>query len=82
MRAISILGLVALASCAAPGDLPAPSGSARPVVGHVRMRGRIIDLTVDSVDAREGVIELRRATAHHEAEPAVWAGTDDRFFER
>lgn len=80
MRAgLSALALFVL-GCAAPSDLPPPTGSGHPIVGHVRVRGRILDLTVETVEARGGEVDLHRATARHE--PEVWAGTDDRYFDR
>lgn len=64
--------------CVSGADVPSP-GSEAPVVGHVRLRGRTIDLTVETVDARSGLPELRRTTAQRD--DLVWAGTDDSFFE-
>jgi hypothetical protein len=71
--------LFTMLGCAAPSDFPAPT-SGPPIVGHVRVRGRVFDLTVESVDARGGEVDLHRATAQHE--PEVWADTDERFFDR
>lgn len=79
MRALILVSvLFGVVGCvSATGD--AASHDA-PVVGHVRLRGRTIDLTVDSVDARSGLPELRRTTAQRD--DLVWAGTDDAFFDR
>jgi hypothetical protein len=75
MRAILFAAMmIVLPSCGGPSDL-ASSPSDRPIVGHLRVRGETIDLSVDTLDARRD-IDLHRATAQ------VWAGTDDRFFDR
>jgi len=76
---LSVL-LVVLPSCGGPSDLAAPIASERPIVGHLRVRGETIDLTVDVLDARSP-IDLHRATARR-GTAQVWAGTDDRFFDR
>lgn len=76
---VSFFVVATVVGCTAPSELPAP-GAGRPVVGHVRMRGRTLDLTVDTIDATGGDPELRRATARHE--PEVWAGTDERYVDR
>jgi hypothetical protein len=78
-RLFALAALCTVLGCAAPSDLPAPASS-RPIVGHVRVRGHVFDLTVDTVEARGGDVDLHRATAQHE--PEVWADTDDRFFDR
>ncbi len=76
LLATTLLGLLA---CSAPGEAPPPTRGGHPIVGHVRLRDRTIELTVDTLDARGGDVDLRRATAHHE--PEVWADTDPRLFE-
>jgi hypothetical protein len=78
MRAC-LVALVVLGGigCSAPSD--APPAATGPIVGHVRLRDRTIDLTVDAFDARGGDPALRQATARHEAE--VWADLDARSFE-
>lgn len=78
MRALLVVSFVlSVAGCVSPADAPSSAGA--PVVGHVRLRGQTIDLTVDSVDARSGLPELRRTTAQRD--DLVWAGTDESFFD-
>jgi hypothetical protein len=75
MRALLLASSFLLASCGGPSDLVAHD---RPVVGHLRVRGATIDLSVDSLEAHAPIdVDLHRATAQQ-----VWAGTDDRFFDR
>ena len=72
MRAVLVVLSLSVLGCSAP------SVPASPVVGHVRMRDRVIDLTVDQFDTRTAteLHELRHATAQHEVE--VWADVNAR----
>ena len=75
MRATLVVGLL-LSGCAAPVGSPAGS----PIVGHLRLRDRVIDLSVASLTADRDGPELRDMTASRA--PLVWAGTDERVLTR
>jgi hypothetical protein len=72
MRAVLVVLSLSVLACSTPPAV------APPVVGHVRMRDRVIDLTVDQFDTRTAteLHELRHATARHQAE--VWADVNAR----
>ena len=44
--------LLAAASCAQPAPSPLHTEDGTPIVGKIQLRDRVIDLTVDSFDAR------------------------------